>query len=187
MIPMTTKIAVMLLCSLMLAPVQALAKSKSAAILPDGCGDDAVMYDAIWEKDNPGLPALADGKALIVFVESLPYSPKKAYKADTIRFGVDGAWVGANIDESYFTVTVDPGEHNLCASAEYAPNSRKHLYNKTATFTAEPGKVYYFEAAHNVIGGQNASISAFDFAQLSESDGKYRVKAWKFATSNPKK
>jgi hypothetical protein len=174
--------ALLLLCTSLLLSVPALAKSNT--ILPDGCGDDAVKFDAKQENDNPGLPALADGMALIVFSENMPSEMKVQ---TTTRFGADGAWVGATKGDSYFTLSVDPGDHNLCASMQSAPSRMKKTFTQVATLTAEAGKVYYFEAAINVIGGYNASIESFDFAQLSEKDGKYRVKAWKFATSKPKK
>ena len=179
---MTPKIAAFLLCASLFQATQALAKSK--AILPDGCGDDSVQFDANQEKENPGLPALAEGKALIVFSESMPNEMKVQ---TTTRFGVDGAWVGATKGDSYFTVTVDPGEHNLCASMQSAPTRMKKTFTQMASITAEAGKVYYFEAAVNVIGNMNVGIASFDFAQLAEKEGKYRIKAWKFATSKPKK
>jgi hypothetical protein len=181
--PMTPKIAVLLLCASLLPATQALAKSK--AILPDGCGDDAVEFDAKLEKDNPAFAGPSDGKALIVFVETIPDAG--LYAKTTTRFGIDGAWVGATKGDSYFTLTVGPGEHNLCASMQSAPSGMKKTFTQATTLTAEAGKVYYFEAAMNVIGSQKFGIASFDLAQLSEKDGKYRVKAWKFATSKPKK
>jgi hypothetical protein len=166
----------------MLPPVQALAKSK--AILPDGCGDDSVNFDAKQEKESPPFAGPAAGKALIVFSESMPNEMRVQ---TTTRFGVDGAWAGATKGDSYFTLSVDPGEHNLCASMQSAPNRMKKTFTQMQTLTAEAGKVYYFEAAVNVIGNANAGIASFDFSQLPEKDGKYRIKAWKFATSKPKK
>lgn len=164
----------------MFPTVQALAKPH--AILPDGCGDDAITFDVKQETDNPGLPALAEGKALIVFVETPPVSNW----SNKVRFGIDGNWVGATKGDAYFTVIVDPGKHDFCASMQ-VPSQMTKTFSKMASLTAEAGKVYYLEAAINVTGGGNASIAAFDFSQLSEKDGKYRVKAWKFATSKPKK
>jgi hypothetical protein len=178
---MTSKIALLILCASMLASVQALAKP---AILPDACGDDAVKFDAKLENNNPGLPALADGKALIVFVETMPNEMKLQ---TTTRFGLDGAWVGATKSDSFFVVEVTPGVHNLCASMQSAPSRMKREFTQMASLTAEAGKVYYFEAAVNAIrGGGKMAIETLVFAQLSELDGKYRVKAWKFATSKPK-
>lgn len=179
---MTPKIALLVLCAWLLPAVQASAKSKT--ILPDACGDDAVQFDAKQEKDAPAFAGPADGKALIVFVESMPNEMKMQ---STTRFGVDGAWVGANRGDSYFTFTAEPGEHNLCASMQSAPARMKKTFTQMASVTAEAGKIYYFEARVNTIGGLNVGIASFDFTQLSDSDGKYRVKAWKFATSKPKK
>lgn len=180
--PMTKQLAVLLLCASLFPATQALAKSH--AILPDGCGDDSIQFDAKQEKENPGLPAISAGKALIVFVETMPNEMRVQ---STTRFGLDGAWAGATKGDSFFVVEVTPGEHNLCASMQSAPNRMKKQFTQMATVTVEAGKVYYFEAAVDVIGNMNVGIASFAFAQLSDADGKYRVKAWKFATSKPKK
>lgn len=179
---MSSKIALLFLCVSLVPATQALAKSK--AILPDGCGDDAIKFEVNLENNGPapGLPN--DGKALIVFSENIP-GESKAFS--TARFGVDGAWVGATKGDSYFTLGVDPGDHNLCVSMQSAATRDKKLFTQTATLTAEAGKVYYFEAALNVIGNGEVGVAAFDLVQLSDKDGKYRLKAWKFATSKPKK
>jgi len=167
-----TRFAVWLLCASLLPTVQALAKSKS--ILPDACGDDSIQFDAKQEKDNPAPAVPDDGKALIVFVETMPREGKMQ---TTTRFGVDGAWVGASKGDSYFTLSVLPGEHNLCASMQSAPSRAKKAFTHVASLTAESGKVYYFEAQITIV-----PLPSLDFSQLSEADGKYRVKAWKFAT-----
>jgi hypothetical protein len=174
---MTTRFAVLLLCASLLPAVQSLAKSKT--ILPDACGDDSIQFDAKEEKDNPALTVPDDSKALIVFIETMP---GERMMQSTTRFGIDGAWVGATKNTSYFTRSVSPGEHNLCASMQSAPSREKKAFTHVASLTAEPGKVYYFEAQI-----ATANILSLDFAQLSEAEGKYRVKAWKFATSKPKK
>jgi len=178
---MNRKVSVLLLCVSLLPASQALAKSKS--ILPDGCGDDGIQFEVSQEKENPAFTPPVEGKAVLVFSESMPREQKLQ---STTRFGVDGAWVGANRGDSYFTVTIDPGEHNLCASMQSAPGRMKKEFTQALSLTAEPGKVYYFEAAINVIGNANIGIAAFGFQQLSDTDGKYRVKAWKFAASKAK-
>ena len=56
-----------------------------------------------------------------------------------------------------------------------------------ASFTAEPGKVYYFAA--NVIvtpTGENNATFDFNLSQLDEDAGQYRPKAWKVATATPR-
>jgi hypothetical protein len=181
MIAMIPKLAVLLLCASMVPASQAFAKSK--AILPEGCGDDSVQFDVTQEKENPAFAAPPEGKAVIVFSESMPSEQKMK---TTTRFGVDGTWAGATKGDSYFTLTVEPGAHNICASMQSAPSRMKKQFTQLATLTAEAGEVYYFEAVVNVMGTANLGFATFNFAQLSDADGKYRLKAWKFATSKVK-
>jgi hypothetical protein len=108
--------------------------------------------------------------------------PSEMKLTTTTRFGLDGGWVGATKGDSYFTLTVDPGERNLCASMQSAPSNRKKEFTHVASFTAEAGKVYYFEAQITIV-----PIPSLELSQLSEAEGKYRLKAWKFSTSKPKK
>ncbi len=173
---MNSKVAAVLLCASLLPAVQAFAKSK--AILPDGCGDDSVQFDAKQEKDNPVFTGPAEGKALIVFVETMPGEMKMQ---TTARFGVDGAWVGATKGDSYFTLSVAPGEHTVCASMQSVQSQLKKSFTHVASLTAEPGKVYYFEAQITIV-----PLPSLEFSQLSDAEGKYRLKAWKFGTSKPK-
>jgi hypothetical protein len=105
----------------------------------------------------------------------------------TVRFGLDGIWAGANNNNSYFTVTVDPGVHHLCASWQSTLRMLKKSID-VASFTAEPGKVYYFAANVKVIPtGDNSATYDFGLSQLDDDEGQYRVKAWKLATSTPGK
>ncbi|MGA2167614.1 MAG: hypothetical protein ABSG62_05340 [Terracidiphilus sp.] len=157
-----------------------------ATILPDACGDDKVKFDVKTERSKTPPAAPAEGKAQIVFIEN-ENQMIGPFMYATVRFGLDGAWAGANKDNSYFTLDVAPGVHHLCASWQ----SALHMLKKSidvASFTAEPGKVYYFAAQVTVIptGGNNANYT-FGLSQLDEDEGKYRVKAWKLATSIPSK
>ena len=125
------------------------------------------------------------GKAQIVFIENENHMLGPFMYA-TIRFGLDGAWAGANNNNSYFVVPVDPGVHHLCVSWQSAlPSLKKSI--DVASFTAEPGKVYYFAANVRVIPvGENAATYDFGLSQLDDDAGQYRVKAWKVAKSTPR-
>ena len=133
------------------------------------------------QKNQPAPVAPAAGKALIVFAENETQALGPFMHA-TIRFGLDGAWAGADNSNSYFTVTVDPGVHHLCASWQ----SVLHMLNKSidvASFTAEAGKVYYFAANVKVIPvGENQATYDFNLSRLDDDAGQYRLKAWKLAT-----
>jgi hypothetical protein len=174
----------------MLVPVFLFLSIASSAqawstILPDSCGDDKVKFDVATQKDQPAPAPPGAGKAQIIFIEN-ENQMIGPFMYATIRFGLDGAWAGANNNNSYFAVLVDPGVHHLCASWQSAlPRLKKSI--DVTSFTAEPGKVYYFAADVRVIpvGDNNAT---FDFAltQLDDDKGQYRVKAWKVATATPK-
>ena len=182
----------MLLCASLLPAVQAKAKTT----LPDACGDDSVQFDVTTKKNQPVPAPPPAGKAQIVFVETMN-KPPICLKCDmTARYGIDRSWVGSNKGSSYFIVEVDPGVHHLCVS----PENRSRLLQKDAevtSVTTEAGKTYYYEATitYAVYGtngpegtstGGGASLS-FVFSQLSEDEGKYRVKAWTPVSSKPKK
>ncbi|MGD0801106.1 MAG: hypothetical protein ABR906_07315 [Terracidiphilus sp.] len=188
---MKARLVLLFLCASLLASMQA----RATTILPDACGDDDINFDVKTLKDQPPPAPPPDGKAQIVFVEE-QNQRAGTFTFATVRYGVDGAWVGANHGDSYFVLNIAPGVHHLCASGQ--------RYGKEAvgltTFTAESGKVYYFDANMMVTrsGGGFVSVSgalgtstgmapgsvntAFRFTQLSDDDGQYRVKAWKLAT-----
>jgi len=174
MTSMKTRPAVLLLCASLLATVQAKAKT----ILPDACGGDSVRFYVSTVKNQPAPAPPTAGKAQIVFIENENHMIGLSMYA-TVRFGLDGTWVGATSNNSYFTVTVDPGVHHLCVSWQSAlPMLKKNI--DVASFTAEQGKVYYFAANVKVIPTvDNSAIYDFNLEQLDDDAGHYRVKAWK--------
>lgn len=152
-----------------------------ATTLPDSCGDDKVKFDVKTEKDQPAPTAPAAGKAQIVFIETENQMVVPFHDA-TVRFGMDGAWVGANYDNSYFAFTVDPGVHHVCASWQSSIGSVEKNVGVTS-FTAEPNHVYYFAAAITV---QSHTSITFALSQLNEDEGKFRLTTSKLSTSKPK-
>ena len=172
--------ALSLLCVSLVFAAQA-----RATVLPDACGDDKIKFDVSAKSGQPAPAPPPAGKAQIVFIENENQMVGTMMYA-TVRFGLDGTWAGANYNNSYFAVPVDPGVHHLCASWQSSLRMIKK-YIDVASFTAEPGKVYYFAANVKVIptGDNNANYD-FSITQLNDDEGQYRVKAWKLATSKPK-
>ena len=192
---MKIKLFAIILCVSLVSAVCARAKT----ILPDSCGDPSIKFDVTTKKNQPAPAPPEAGKAQIVLIES---------GRGVARFGMDGAWVGANDGDSYFAVTVTPGEHHLCMSFQLpalAGGKMKEESVRMLSFTAEAGKVYYFEASVGAVGGSMGSTTyvhntggatggqfvhsggspgmpVFGFAQIDEDTGKYRIKAWKLAT-----
>jgi hypothetical protein len=195
---MKLKTNVLFVCFFLL-PMACAAKT----VLPDACGDPKVNFEVKVEKDQPQPDAPPQGKAQVILIED-QNGKYKSFRSATVRYGLDGNWVGANYGDSYFPLTVDPGVHHLCVSWE---GSKREV--GAASFTAEAGKVYYFAAEIQVtasggggmvaptmtpngmvgggpvMGGGSVNRS-FALTQLSDDEGKYRVKAWKLATFRAK-
>jgi len=123
--------------------VSAVAQSADA-LYQQACGPKAAQFSVQLVKRQP--PAAPEpGKALVYFIqrENGPYF--------TTRIGLDGAWAGAVLHESYIVVSVAPGEHHACA----ATLNRKRLEAELMHFTAEAGKTYYF-LVRGIAGGTGA-------------------------------
>ena len=180
---MQPKLGAMLLCMSLVYVAQA-----RAAVLPDSCGDDKVKFDVATKKNQPAPAGPLAGNAQIVLIETLDGCVTCG--TVTTRFGMDGAWVGANKGSSYFTLDTAPGEHHLCTDWQSDFDFLKQKVG-LISFTAEAGKVYYFEAkvaivTHQDGPGTNSNLvtdRTLALAQLSSDDGKYRVKLSKLSTS----
>lgn len=152
-----------------------------ASAWPDSCGAEKVKFNVTTEEGQPPPAEPAAGKAQIVFIES-ENSKFSLFSDVTVRFGMDGAWVGANYGNSYFTLTVDPGVHHLCASWQSALARLEKNLDLTS-FTAEAGRIYYFAAQVTLNSREDPT---FGLTQLNEDEGKYRVKTLKLSTSRPR-
>lgn len=132
-------------CSLvvLLFAATALAQTtKSTAISAPGCGRDNVKFTVKIENGTHPAAEPDKEKAIVYFLED--DSSFESNPRPTTRLGVDGVWVGANHGDSYFYVSVDPGEHHLCASWQSWIGFGMRETGAAAHFTAEPGQTYYF-------------------------------------------
>jgi hypothetical protein len=165
-----------------------LALQGRATVLPDSCGKDEVKFSVKAKGAPEGQPNAAiappeAGKAQIVFIEATETSGL-ILSTPTMRFGVDGEWVGANRGDSRFAVDVTPGVHHVCANWQSGEEEEARRVGLDS-FTAEAGKVYYYEikivrkkgVGNNNMGGPMLTDVNFVFAAVSEDEGKFRVKA----------
>lgn len=199
MIAMNSKLFLLLFCALLCASVPAHAKT----VLPDACGDDKASFEVKTQDGQPAPAPPPAGKAQIVFIDD-DNVKTSGFSFTTFRYGMDGAWVGANKGNSYFVVNTDPGEHHLCVSPQTV-SSKGRMTVGIGSFTAEAGKVYYYSAQLAVMGaapgayvppttGANGAVTpghnvggapgavSINLLQLDDDSGKYRVKAWKLST-----
>jgi hypothetical protein len=98
----------------------------------------------------------------------------------TTKIGVDGTWVGANKNSSYFAVSVEPGEHHVCANVQ---SFRGHPVG-LVHFTAELGRVYYFNT--RIVYGEEEAVTLF-FDAVDSDQAKHLIASLPLSVSGVKK
>lgn len=160
-----------------------------ATVLPDACGPDKVKFNVSNLKRPPSPSGPAAGMAQVVIVEVPEMDPKCTGPSChvTVRIGLDGAWVGASHDKSYFVFSVAPGEHHLCGNWQSALGGLDKLVGM-ASFSAEAGKVYYYQVkpVMRPMGEHIDDEYRLDLTALGEDEGKFGVKVSALSTSTPK-
>jgi hypothetical protein len=140
-----------------------------------------VKFEVKTHKGQP-TPGPADSaKAQVILMESENQMIAPFHNA-TVRWGMDQSWVGADYGNSYFVLSVEPGVHHLCANWQSVLRTLKKNVDLTS-FTAEPGRTYYFLADVNVESKESVS---FAISQLNDDKGQYLVKNYAQSTSKPK-
>jgi hypothetical protein len=110
---MTTALVVMFLAA------SAFAQQESGALA--ACGPKGVRFDVKRDESQHTLVQPDPGKARVHFVQDIGVVNYLGSCSTKIR--LDGEWVGANQRNSYFSVSVDPGEHHVWRA--WTHNSRR--------------------------------------------------------------
>jgi len=174
---------------LVLGALSACAQDPSAiSAALAACGPKGVRFDVRSNNGQHPAPNPEPGKALVYVVED----QRKDLKACIGNCGVitklalDGTWIGANRGSSYFSFFVGPGEHHLCAAWEKGaerPQDRASL----ASFTAEPGHIYYFRVRATVITAIGLLFYSLDLEPMNQDEGQLLVAASPLSTFDQKK
>ncbi len=169
---------IVMLLLVMLLAVSALGQQESGA-LAAACGPKSTSFNVKLDEAQHTLAQPEPGKALVYFVQDIG-KVNCLGSCMTTKIGLDGAWVGANQDNSYFSVSVEPGEHHVCAN----PQSRVGWVSRVvalAHFTTEPGNVYYFRTRNS--GGTSL---LFDLDPIDSDQAKYLISSYPLSVSHPK-
>lgn len=175
---MTPGLVILLFASALASPAQA--NSPGAP----GCGPSDVQFDVKTAHAQHSLPPPDSGKALVVFLqddarfESIP--------RPTTRFGIDGAWVGATHSNSYFYLSVDPGEHHLCANWQ----SKAVLIGPSRStaamqFVAEAGRIYSFRARD--LYYKDRPPAEVKLEAVDNDEAQLLMNSFELSSSHPKK
>jgi len=157
----------------------AFAQTPSAAY-PPACGPEAISFNVKTEKSGPAQPDPA--KALVYFIQD--DGPMGNHQNATLRVGLDGKWVGAYKHNSYFSVSVEPGEHHVCVNVQpYLPG-----LVALAHFTAEQGEVYYFRTQLFAgLATQYPTPPHLDLDRPDSDQAKYLIASYPVSVSQPVK
>lgn len=149
---------------------------ESAAAVESACGPRDGGFNVKLDESQHTLTKPEPGKARVYFIQ------QKAADtfAVTTEIALDGAWVGANKNSSYFAVSVVPGEHHVCVSVQ---SFRGHPLG-FVHFTAEAGRVYYFNG--RVIYGERTEANLF-LGEVDSDQGKYLITSYPLSIATPKK
>ena len=120
----------------------------------------------------------ATGKALVYFIQDRGEASEGQHF--TVKIGMDGAWIGAYKNNAVLTISVDPGEHHVCANVQsnFAPGLNLAL----AHFTAQAGQVYYFRT--RFLGELPGRL---DLDQPDSDQARYLIATYPASLFKPKK
>lgn len=99
------------------------------------CGLGNVSFGVKLDRSQHTLAQPDPGKARVYFVQDAGTSHTLGYP--TVKVAMDGAWAGANHGNSYFSVSVEPGEHHVCVTLQSSLFARR-------VELAPKEKVYYY-------------------------------------------
>jgi len=163
----------------MLLTASAFGQQESSAPAA-ACGPKTTSFDVKLDESQHTLAQPEPGKALVYFVQDI--GEVNCFDSClTTKIGLDGAWVGANQHNAYFSMSVEPGEHHVCAN----PQSHVGWIRRQvalANFTAEVGKVYYFRT-RGFFGGNQL---LFDLDPVDSDQAKYLISSYPLSVSHPK-
>jgi hypothetical protein len=157
------------------------AASAFAQTLPAStaaCGPENVSFKVKLD-DSQHTPAQPDpGKAQVYFLQDAGTPITLGYP--TVKLAIDGAWVGANHGDSYFSVSVEPGEHHVCVTLQSSLVAQRV---ELAHFTAEPDKVYYYRTRLILSRG----VELLELSSIDGDQGRYLIATFPLSLSIPKK
>jgi len=156
--------------------------SMSDRVPAGGCGPAAVHFEVKTEKHH--LPVRPEnGKALVYFLQD--DTQFQSRPRPTSRIGIDGTWVGATKSNSYFYVSVDPGEHDLCSSWQSFVGFNTAHTAAAVGFKAEAGRTYYFLVRNSWVR-ELQKPADIELEPVNDAEGQLLTSKFSFSTSHPK-
>jgi hypothetical protein len=164
---------------LMLLAGSAFAQEQPGTVAA-GCGPRSAHFEVTRDESQHALARPEAGKARIYFIQDVGLVHCLG-ACLTTKIGMDGAWVGADERNSYFSVSVEPGEHHVCANRQ-SHFAQANQIVAFAHFTAEAGKVYYFRT--RTFGGNERGL--LDLDAVDSDQARYLIASYPLSVFHPK-
>ena len=161
----------------MLLAASAFAQSPADAS-PAACGPENVSFKVKLDESRHALAQPDQGKARVYFFHDAGTGSTLGYP--TVKLAMDGAWVSANHGNSYFSLSVEPGEHHVCVTLQSSLVAQRV---ELAHFTAEAGKVYFYRT--RIV--MSRAVELLELDAIDSDQGKYLVASIPLSVSSPKK
>ena len=165
-------VLVMLFATSTLAPVVQPGAATAA------CGNERVSFKVKLDESQHPLAQPDPGKARVYFIHDAGTNNTLAYP--TVKVAIDGAWVGAHHGNSYFSISVEPGEHHVCVTLQSSLVAQRV---ELAHFAAEAGKIYYYRTQLVT----SRSVELLELDPVDSDQGKYLIASFPLSVSSPKK
>jgi hypothetical protein len=161
----------------MLFAASAFAQSTSDASTA-ACGPENVSFKVKLDESPHALTPPDQGKARVYFFHDAGTGSTIGYP--TVKLAMDGAWVGANHGNSYFSLSVEPGEHHVCVTLQSSLVAQRV---ELGHFAAEAGKVYFYRTRLVM----SRAVELLELEPIDGDQGKYLVASLPLSVSSPKK
>jgi hypothetical protein len=170
------RLVVVLMVAGMLLATAALAQPSPPN--PTACGPENVYFKVKLD-DTQHTPAAAEpGKARVYFIHDAGTDHTLGYP--TVKMAVDGAWSGANHGNSYFSVSLSPGEHHLCVALQSSIVDQRF---ELAHFTAAADTLYFYRTRLVT----SRSVELLELDAIDSDQAKYLISFFPLSVSSPKK
>jgi hypothetical protein len=162
----------------MLLSVSALAQSTPTRMAP-ACGLSGVDFDVKLDKSQHTVVQPQPGKAQVYFVQDIGGASFDFGGKVVSWIGIDGQWLGMNKNNSYFSVSLEPGERHLCVIDQLSSDHSIEIL----PFKAEAGSVYYFR--ERVVLSRFGIYLFLD--PVNSDEAEYLIGSFPLSISHPKK
>jgi hypothetical protein len=160
------------------------AQTASTQAAAPGCGTDNAKFDVTSDKHNHPFVKPEPGKAVVYFLQDDSHFESRP--RPTTRFGLNGSWIGATTSNSYFFMSVEPGEHHLCAGWQNFVGFTEGHKSGAAHFTAEPGGLYFFIVRNRYLR-EGKEIAGMSLDPVDADQAQLLMSKFAFTTSRARK